>query len=207
MGRIYFYKLMVDAGAAPCVRGGILSLAICKPMIRSGAKVGDLMFGFMASSRDPRNRLIYAALVTKKLTNGEYYKSDKYSSRNDCIYEFKAGRYARRKGAIFHDKESDLNHDLGDHPEYVRANVLLSNDFRYFGARGTDEYKSEYELVRKAVERLGRGQRVNLAPELREQFLAMKKWLWGKTKSKVLGQPSEPPSGSSCHRARACGVV
>jgi hypothetical protein len=40
------------------------------------------------------------------------------------------------------------------------------------------------------VERFGRGQRVNLVPELREQFLAMKKWLWRKSESKVLGRPT-----------------
>ncbi len=207
MGRIYFYKLMVDAGAAPCVQRGMLSLAICKPMIRSGAEVDDLIFGFTASSRDPRNRLIYAAIITEKLLEGKYYERDKYTSRDDCIYECRKGRYVRRKDAKFHNNPGDLPHDLGEYPEYPRANVLLSTDFRYFGANGTDEYKSKYDLVRKAVERLGRGQRVNLVPELREQFLATKRWLWGKSDSKVLGRPTDEPSGSSCHRTRFCGVL
>ncbi|MCJ9728980.1 hypothetical protein [Bradyrhizobium sp. PRIMUS42] len=83
--RIYFYKLTVDAGAAPCVERGMLSLAICKPMMRSSAEVDDLIFGFTASSIDPRNRLIYAARITKKLTDGEYYEGDTFSSRQDCI--------------------------------------------------------------------------------------------------------------------------
>lgn len=207
MERIYFYKLMVDAGAAPCVQRGVLSLAICKPMIRRGAKVDDLIFGFTASSRDPRNRLIYAARITEKPPKGEYYKADKYISRDDCIYRYQLGRYVRRKDAKFHNNLGDLTHDLGEPPDYPRAAVLLSTDFRYFGRNGTDEYKSKYELIRKAVESLGRGQRVNLAPELKEQFLAMKKWLWGKNKSKVLGRPTDAPSGSSCHRSRSCGVV
>jgi hypothetical protein len=207
VGRIYFYKLTVDAGAAPCVERGMLSLAICKPMIRGGADVDDLIFGFTASSLDPRNRLIYAARVTKKLIDGEYFKSDNYTSRDDCIYAFQRGRYVRRRNAKFHDKPSDLTHDLGDPPEYTRANVLLSTDFRYFGINGTDEYKSRYELIRKAVRNLGRGQRVNLATGLREQFFAMKKWLWRKSESKVLGQPTDAPSGGSCHRSRYFSVV
>jgi Nucleotide modification associated domain 2 len=207
MGRIYYYKLTHDAGAAPCIQRGILSLAICKPIIRRSAEVGDIIFGFTANSLDRQNRLIYAALITKKLRKGEYYEGDKFTSRDDCIYEFRQGRYVRRKDAKFHNNPGDLSHDLGEHPEYPRANVLLSTDFRYFGVNGTDEYKSKYELIGKAVESLGRGQRVNLAPELREQFLATKKWLWGKSQSKVLGRPSEPPSGTSCHRARFCGVV
>jgi hypothetical protein len=205
MGRIFFYKLTVDAGAAPCVERGILSLAICKPMMRSSAEVDDLIFGFTANSLDPQNRLIYAARITKKLPNGEYYEGDSFSARHDCIYMPRAGRYVRRGNAKFHDKPSDLTHDLGSHPEYARANVLLSADFRYFGAKGTAEYKSKYRLIRSAVESLGRGQRVNLSPELRKQFLAMKKWLWGTSGSKVLGRPTDAPSASICHRARFVG--
>jgi hypothetical protein len=37
MPKIYIYKLTSDDGGAPCVRDGILSLAICKPWIRSVA--------------------------------------------------------------------------------------------------------------------------------------------------------------------------
>jgi hypothetical protein len=202
MGRIFFYKLTVDAGAAPCVKRGMLSLAICKPMLRSSAEVDDLIFGFTANSLDPQNRLIYAARVTKKLLNGEYYEGDTFSSRHDCIYRPQSGRYVRRGNAKFHDKPSDLTHDLGRHPGYARANVLLSTDFRYFGAEGDAEYKAKYRLIRSAVERLGRGQRVNLSPELREQFLAMKKWLWGLSENKILGRPTDAPSASICHRAR-----
>jgi hypothetical protein len=33
-----FYKLTADNGGAPCVRYGLLSLAICKPMIRKTAR-------------------------------------------------------------------------------------------------------------------------------------------------------------------------
>src|SRR5688572_28938198 len=141
MGRIYFYKLTVDAGAAPCIDRGMLSLAICKPIMRSSAEVDDLIFGFTANSLDPRNRLIYAARITTKLTNGEYYQADRFTSRHDCIYTSQSGRYVRRGNAKFHDKPADLMHDLGSHPEYGRANVLLSTDFRYFGGEGDDEYK------------------------------------------------------------------
>ena len=42
MPRIYFYKLTTDNGGAPCVQDNLLSLAICKPMIRMAAQVGDL---------------------------------------------------------------------------------------------------------------------------------------------------------------------
>src|ERR1700694_3439157 len=104
MGRIYFYKLTVDAGAAPCVERSMLSLAICKPMMRSSAEDDDLIFGFTANSLDPRNRLIYAARITKKLPNGQYYEDDRFTSRHDCIYTPRLGRYVRRGDAKFSDK-------------------------------------------------------------------------------------------------------
>ena len=56
MHNIYFYKLTADNGGAPCVRYGLLSLAICKPMIRKTAKEGDLVFGFAANSLHRYNR-------------------------------------------------------------------------------------------------------------------------------------------------------
>jgi hypothetical protein len=67
MSRAYLYKLTGDNGGAPCVEGGLLSLAICKPMIRASASEGDLVFGFGAKSLHCNNRLIYIARITKKI--------------------------------------------------------------------------------------------------------------------------------------------
>ena len=109
---VYFYKLTADSGGAPCVQKGLLSLAIPKPMIRSSAGCGDLIFGFAANSLRPSdNRLIYAARITGKLCNGEYYKNRRYAQRGDCIYRFRAGRFMWRKGALYHGP-TELVHDL-----------------------------------------------------------------------------------------------
>lgn len=70
MTKIYFYKLIVDDGGARCVENGLLSLAICKPMIRRTAKNGDVVIGFAANSLHADNRLIYVARVNEKLENG-----------------------------------------------------------------------------------------------------------------------------------------
>ena len=132
MANIYFYKLTADAGAAPCIDGGLLSLAICKPMIRSSATEGDLIVGFAANSLHRDNRLIYAARVTRILRNGEYYKNKCHAGRGDCIYRFRSGHFVWRSDALHHGPK-DLAHDLGNFPDYPRANVILSTDFRYFG--------------------------------------------------------------------------
>jgi hypothetical protein len=207
MLRIYLYKLTADSGGAPCVERGLLSLAICKPMIRCSAKCGDVIFGFAANSLRPNdNRLIYAARVTQTLSNGEYYKSSRYARRGDCIYRFRSGQCMWRRNAQHHGPD-DLVHDLGDHPKYPRAIVLLSTDFRYFGRAASDVYKSKFPKVRDAVESLGRGLRVRHNPALRDQLLAMKKWVWRSTRNKMTGPPTSAPSRRTCHRGRSCMVV
>jgi hypothetical protein len=206
MAKIYFYKLTSDDGGAPCVTGDLLSLAICKPMIRSTAEIGDLIFGFAADSLHKDNRLIYVASVTDKLCDGKYYKDYKYAKRSDCIYKFEAGRYFWKRGSLYHNPE-DLEHDLGRYPEYQRANVLLSEDFRYFGKAGSAEYITRFSEVHSAVERLGQGHRVWHTPALRNEFLQMKEWVWDTCEEKKIGEPTSKPSRSVCHRSKSCGVV
>jgi hypothetical protein len=77
MSKIYFYKLIADNGGAPCVTNDLLSLAICKPMTRKTAEIGDLIFGFAANSLNPDNRLIYVSRVTDKRCDGKYFNPQK----------------------------------------------------------------------------------------------------------------------------------
>jgi len=206
MERIYFYKLTADSGGAPCVERGLLSLAICKPIIRKKANEGDLIFGFAASSLHLDNRLIYIARVTKVARNGEYFTSRKYARRGDCIYALDATRFVWRSGALHHGPK-DMVHDLGRPPDYPRANVLLSEDFRYFGKAGGDDYKRRFPRVKYAVEHLGQGFRVHHSQALRQELLHMASWVWQRAPRKVMGQPTSAPSRRICHRARPCGVI
>jgi hypothetical protein len=206
MLRIYFYKLSADNGGAPSVQDGLLSLAICKPMIRSTAEPEDLIFGFAANSLHGDNRLIYIARVGKKVRNGDYYREKRFTNRSDRVYKSLRGGFAWRHGALHHGPK-DLVHDLGQPPNYKKANVLLSTDFRYFGASGTAEYKSRFQLVRKAVEHLGRGHRVRHAERLRAELLSLKQQIWKSTPKRVTGKPTSAPRRGVCHRSRSCGVV
>lgn len=206
MPKIYFYKLTSDNGGAPCVQDGLLSLAICKPMIRSTAKPGDLIFGFAANALHLDNRVIYVATVTDKACNGNYYSTNRYKHRGDCIYERRASRFYWRNRALHHGREH-LVHDLGQPPNYKKANVLLSSDFRYFGASGTAEYKSRFQLVKKAVEQLGQGHRVRHAERLYAELLSLKQQIWKNTPKRVAGKPTSAPRRSVCHRSRSCRVL
>lgn len=208
LARIYFYKLVADNGGAPCVRSGLLSLAICKPMIRSTAREDDLIFGFAANALDAANPLIYVARITSKLKGSECYSDSRYAMRDDRIYAQVDGRFERRPNAKHHHRPGDLVHDLGPFPRYPRAYVLLSDDFRYFGKRGTDEYKRWFPAIQQAVENLKQGHRVNHSSKLREELIELRNRIWRKhADQKVLGRPTSQPNSNVCHRDGPTCVV
>ena len=71
--------MMTDAGSAPNTAGDICTLAICKPMIRRSAKVGDIIIGLRAKSGEmgrlgphATDSVLYVMRVTDKLTFAEY---------------------------------------------------------------------------------------------------------------------------------------
>jgi hypothetical protein len=204
--KIYFYKLTADNGGAPCVWNGLLSLAICKPMIRTKAKRDDLVFGFAANSLRHDNRLIYVARITGKVCNGDYYRQERFAKRGDRIYEWRRNSFTWRKGALHHGPKH-LVHDLGRGPRYARATVLLSTDFRYFGGSGTSDYRVRFPLVREVVEELGRGHRVPHDERLRMALLDLKEWVWKNTPKRVAGKATDAPRAGVCHRSRSCEVV
>src|SRR5229473_2715186 len=150
--KLYFYKLVADSGGAPCVTEELLSLAICKPMIRSTAKAGDVIFGFAANALHKDNRLIYIAVIKDNLGTGRYFREHVYMNRDDCIYRWQDREFVIRSDARFHETGANLEHDLGAPPDYARANVLLSDDFRYFGGSGAFNYKDEFLEIKAAVE-------------------------------------------------------
>ena len=207
MRRIYFYKLTTDNNGAPCVQDGLLSLAICKPMIRRTAAPGDLIFGFAAGSLHPDHKLLYVARITEKVRKGDYYVAKRFSHRGDCIYERRGSRFVQRPDALHHHHPDDLARDLGQYPDYPKADVLLSRDFRYFGANGTAEYKSRFPVLKEAVEGLGRGERVWHDQRLRNELLALKLQIWKQSPQKIAGEPTSAPRRGKCHRSKSCGIL
>jgi len=207
MPTIYFYKLTVDDGGAPCVEKGLLSLSICKPMLRRTAEKGDIVMGIAANSLHADNRLIYVARVNEKLENGDYYRPGKHNGRADCIYEWQGGRFAQRAGALYHGSAGDLGHDLGQHPNYPRANTLLSHEFCYFGASGSDAYKKAFPLVARAVAALGRGHRVHHDAKLLTELEKLARWSCDLDGACIQGKPKSGPRCGVSHRGGGCGVA
>ena len=207
MSKIYYYKLTVDDGGAPCVEKGLLSLAICKPKLRRTAEEGDILIGFAATSLHEDNRLIYVARVSERLENGEYYRSRKYNGRGDCIYKWENERFKPRADARYHGSPGDLMHDLGNPSEYLQAITLISRGFCYFGASGTDSYKKAFPLVAKAVANLGQGHRVNHDPSLLVQLNKLARWSYKLDGACIQGEPTTRPQRGVCHRGGGSCVV
>src|SRR5437870_5010478 len=185
---IYVYKMVADNGGAPCVWRNLLSLAICKPMIRRAAAKGALIFGF--GGKEFSERLLYIAKVEKRLEDGEYYSRAEYSKRPDCIYRDVQGRAKRKLGARFHSDSDQRRRDVGS--RFERAFVLLSNDFRYLGDQGDNDYKHEFIAIKTLVEALKQGHRVNHSANLRTQLLKLKRQVWRKhAHMKKVGAPTQ----------------
>jgi hypothetical protein len=111
----YVYKLTSDNGGAPCAHGNMLSLAICKPRIRSSAEIGSFVVGIGGKALG--GRLIYIARITGKVVDGLYYRATCFRSRPDCIYEDVAGTAKIRVGATFHKEGDQTKRDAGVHFE------------------------------------------------------------------------------------------
>jgi len=189
--KIYFYKMTTDNGGAPCSYRSVLTLAICKPKVRSTAEENDWIVGF--GGKDLEERLIYVAQVDHKLRDGEYYKKEEYFGRPDCIYRWDSGsrRYYLLDGKIYHRGGVNLEHDLDN----GKALVLLSKNYTYFGNLGTSEYKGKYPEVKKHIEALKQGHRINHSEALFDELCRL---IEENIVSEKRGKPSNADSCEKC---------
>ncbi|MEE9457691.1 MAG: hypothetical protein V3W11_11130 [bacterium] len=205
--RYFVYKMTTDNGGAPSVANGLLSLAICKPVIRSSAEICDWIFGF--GGEDLGARLIYIAEVNYKLSNGAYYRSRKYAKRPDCIYKYgvKENGFVRKRTALYHEGTKNLKKDIGEHHDYRNANVLLSCNFRYLGDEGKTlgDMKDEYPLLRKLLSSLKQGHLVNHDAKIVKELDELRNEVWDKYVCKVVGTPSDKDPSKRC--SDDCGSV
>ncbi len=197
--KFYLYKTTVDNGGAPCVKDGLLTVAICKPAIRRTAEKGDIIIGFAATSLYPDNRVVYIAKVTKKLNGREYYSQQQYAKRADSIYRWDGRKFNYRRNAKYHGKE-DLSHDLGKGPKYRSAEVVLSREFRYFGKKGRRNLHDMYPRIASVIRSLARGHRViNARPHLLRELMNFASKLW-KCRSTYSSTPTAHAHSTTCLR-------
>lgn len=139
--RLFTYKVAHDGGSAPNPYGGVCTLAICKPKIRSVAIPGDVVVGFGCKEDERRN--VYCMVVDKNLTWEEYIKrcnsngSDSIKGKipkskkdqGDCIWS-DSKIYAKAcESWSNHDGREDFDRDVTN-----GKRVLIGGTFWYFGS-------------------------------------------------------------------------
>jgi hypothetical protein len=192
---IFIYKMVTDNGGALCVFANLLSLAICKPRIRKSAKKGAIIFGF--GGKRYKERLIYIARVTDKLEGRAYYQHQKYARRPDRIYRVMGDNAVRKDSARFHVKSDERRKDVGFH--FENAFVLLSEDFRYLGKRGTSDYKHQYAKLRELIAGLKQGHRRHHSSRLRAELLSLQAKIWRAYRRMRIGPPSDDDYDRPCN--------
>ena len=158
MTRLFTYIMPVDDGAAPNPFHGICTLAICKPVIRRTAEVGDWVVG-LGSRRAPSGNLekhvVYAMKVSMKMSLSAYDsfatrklkgKIPRFNSANptdwlgDCIYDFSRSPSNPRLRQGVHsnkNKRTDLS----------GKNALLSDCFYYFGSSAKNDFPLNLKVL------------------------------------------------------------
>ena len=174
--RLFSYCIPIDDGAAPNPYHGICTLAICKPVIRRVAQIGDWIVGVGSKNVqgvDYSNKLVYAMKVTDKMNLAEY---------NTFCEKFLPGKIANFKTSKFIDKIGDciyygsdmdnLQISLSVHNIANRStdlggvNTLLSDHFYYFGDKAIDIPEHLMHLVKQ-----GQGHKSNANNHILESFI------------------------------------
>lgn len=139
---LWTYCIPYDDGAAPNPFWGVCTLAICKPVIRRNAQLGDWVVGVGSKNSpigDVSTHVVYAMRVSAKVSMADYdvmtrtHLSNKVPVRKhkdwrrwvgDSIYDFTSDPPIQRAGVHLIDNRAT---DLGG--QYV----LRSDHFFYFG--------------------------------------------------------------------------
>jgi hypothetical protein len=153
------------------------------------------VFGF--GGKKYGERLIYIAHVTAKLEGDAYYRQREYSRRPDCIYRSENGQAVRRASAKYHFESDHRKKDVGI--KFENAFVLLSDDFRYLGKRGTDGFKTRYPTLCTLIENLKQGHRRHHSDKLRNELLALKKEIWDTYPRMKVGIPADKDRSRPCN--------
>lgn len=144
MTNVYVYVVDRDFGFAPNPFYGVLTLATCKPRIRSVASIGDWVIGVGGARLRMRGRCIFGMRVTSYLTFDEYWVStdfrEKKPTRNGSLVRLVGDNIYHRSGGKWIQVDSHhSNADGTPNQDNVKSDtainrVLISEDFRYLGS-------------------------------------------------------------------------
>ncbi|CAO3308142.1 Nucleotide modification associated domain-containing protein [Pseudomonas sp. P14-2025] len=142
--KVFSYKLVRDYGFAPNPFHGVCTLGTCKPQIRKGARVGDIIIGCGSKALALEGKIIFAMRVSQKMTFQEYWDHDAFKIKRPNLRASKSMAYGdniyRRHGDdwIQEDSHHSLPEGRLNRNNLARDtgsdNVLIGEDFVYWGA-------------------------------------------------------------------------
>lgn len=193
--KLYSYIVTRDFGFAPNPFYGYCTLATCKPVIRRCADVGDIIVGIGSAAKGSpyKNRLIYAMIVSEKLTFDEYWNCERHNRKRPFMYGSKKKKYGDN---IYHTSEEtgmviqeDSHHSL-EHGEINMLNylkdipgkyVLVAEEFWYWGEKAI---KLPDQFL--GLAKVGQGHITKSDPAFVQSFLS---WLRGMENHGYIGNP------------------
>lgn len=149
MPRLFSYKLTHDTGFAPNPFWGFLTIATCKPLIRSAKRIGDWIAGFTSQELcgDPvgQERLVYLMQISEKIPFAEYFNNPLFKkkipdlTKSQCLY--KAGDNIYRPSSAhpsireFEQLQNPYHDQFNKDRDLSGRFVLIANKFHYFGRK------------------------------------------------------------------------
>ena len=79
--RLLSYVVAADVGLAPNVMGGVCTLAVCKPVVRSAAQPGQDWIIGMSTSKDGCNKVIYVMQVDEKISYADFFADKRFAEK------------------------------------------------------------------------------------------------------------------------------
>ena len=188
--RIFSYCVQTDDGAAPNPYWGYCTLVICKPKIRSTAKVGDWVVG-TGSKRTPGGDLSGRVVYVKQVTDRVPMEAYDFFARDHApgkIPRMTSPDWRRRVGDAIYDFDhltpqvrpsvhtaSNRDRDLGG------KHALISDRFWYYGAAAP-----MLPGVLRGLARQSQGHRSDFNESMKPAFLS---WVGGLGPYGIYGKP------------------
>lgn len=182
---VFSHVVVHDYGFAPNPYGGFLSIATCKPRIRSSAHVGDWVVGVGSVKTVGGESVVYAALVNEIVPIDVYGSEERFAIKrpvfraepwrqvgDSVYYRNDAAEWSRRPSL---HNASHVKTDLSG------KRVLLAQEFYYFGATAP--------LLPEVLTTLAKPGRGHRRFTDRDLIVNLANWLRSTFESGILGEP------------------
>ncbi|WP_100259157.1 Nmad2 family putative nucleotide modification protein [Qipengyuania seohaensis] len=195
--RLYRYVIDHDKGFAPNPFFNVCTLACCKPVIRKGAELGDVIVGYGPAKYDLSGQIIYWMMVDEIMSYDDYWDEPEFEKKRprtggslmlnfgDNIYHHDEATGQWIQEHSFHSDENSLHGGGNLKRDTDRTDrVLIGREYAYWGAKGPRPPNEFKEFVRR-----GRGQIYNVDCEAKkEAFIA---WLQGIPDRGLIHDPAD----------------